>query len=152
MGYDGAVTDNVTRYDEFGLEHYTRISKALLEGTEFRGKIILDVDCGNGILSFLLIEKGAVKVVCGDLSEYMLSQCIKEADLLGYGPDRIDFRQIDAELLSFDSNSFEAVTSGMVFGLVPNQRNALAEIVRVLKIGGPLFYFNTGPGALLRSQ
>ena len=145
MGYEGAVTDNVTRYDELGSEHFRRISKALLEGTEFQGKVVLDVGCGTGILSFLLIEKGALKVVCGDLSEYMLSQCRKKAGLLGYGPDRIDFRQLDAESLPFDSNSFDAVTSGMVLGLVPNQRNVVAEMVRVLKPGGVLSISTHGP-------
>lgn len=145
MGYEGAITDNVTHYDELGLEHFRKTSKALLEGTEVQGKVVLDVGCGTGILSFLLIEKGAVKVVCGDLSEYMLSQCRKKAGLLGYGPDRIDFRQLDAESLPFDSNSFDAVTSGMILGLVPNQRNVVAEMVRVLKPGGVLSISTHGP-------
>lgn len=145
MGYDGAVTDDVTHYDELGLEHYKKISKQLLEGTEVQGKVVLDVGCGTGILSFLLIEKGADKVVCGDLSEYMLSQCKKKAGILGYGPDRIDFRQLDAESLPFDSNSFDAVTSGMVLGLVPNQRKVISEMVRVLKPGGVLSISTHGP-------
>jgi ubiquinone/menaquinone biosynthesis C-methylase UbiE len=145
MGYEGAVTDNITRYDELGLEHYTKISEALLEGTQVQGKVVLDVCCGTGILSFLLIEKGAVKVVCGDISEYMLSQCRKKAGLLGYGPDRIDFRQLDAESLPFDSNSFDAVTSGMALGLVPNQQDVVSEMVRVLKPGGVLSISTHGP-------
>jgi ubiquinone/menaquinone biosynthesis C-methylase UbiE len=145
MGYEGAVTDNITRYDELGQEHYTKISEALLEGTQVQGKVVLDVCCGTGILSFLLIEKGAVKVVCGDISEYMLSQCRKKAGLLGYGPDRIDFRQLDAESLPFDSNSFDAVTSGMALGLVPNQQDVVSEMVRVLKPGGVLSISTHGP-------
>jgi ubiquinone/menaquinone biosynthesis C-methylase UbiE len=145
MGYNGAVTDDVTHYDELGLEHFRKISRTLLEGTEVQGKVVLDVGCGTGILSFLLIEKGAVKVVCGDLSEYMLSRCMKKAGLLGYGPDRIDFRQLDAEFLPFDSNSFDAVTSGMVLGLVPNQRDVVSEMVRVLKPKGILSISTHGP-------
>ncbi len=145
LGYEGAVTDNVTHYEELGLEHFRKISKELLGRTDVQGKVVLDVGCGTGILSFLLIEKGAVKVVCVDLSEYMLSQCKKKADLLGYGSDRIDFRQLDAESLGFDSNSFDAVTSGMVLGLVPNQRNAVSEMVRVLKPGGVLSISTHGP-------
>jgi len=145
MGYEGTVTNDVTRYDELGMEHYKKISKALLEGTEVQGKVALDVGCGTGILSFLLIENGAVKVVCGDLSEYMLSQCRKKAGLLGYGPDRVDFRQIDGESLPFNSNTFDAVTSGMVLGMVPNQRKVVSEMARVLKPGGILSVSTHGP-------
>jgi len=145
MGYEGTVTNDVTRYDELGLEHYKKISKALLEDTEVRGKAVLDVGSGTGMLLFLLLENGASKVVCGDLSEYMLSQCKKKASLLGYGLDRIDFRQLDAESLPFESNSFDAVTSGMVLGLVPNQKKVVSEMVRVLKPGGILSISTHGP-------
>jgi ubiquinone/menaquinone biosynthesis C-methylase UbiE len=145
MGYEGAVTDNITRYDEVGLGHYKKISEALLAGTEVQGKVVLDVGCGTGILSFLLLERGANKVVCVDISEYMLSQCMKKAGLLGYGQDRIAFRQLDAESLPFDHNSFDAVTSGMVLGLVPNQRKVVSEMVRVLKPGGVLSLSTHGP-------
>jgi hypothetical protein len=31
IGYEGACSDNVTRYDEFGLQHYTKLSQELLK-------------------------------------------------------------------------------------------------------------------------
>lgn len=144
-GYEGAVTDNVTRYDELGLQHFTKISKALLEGTDLQGKAALDVGCGTGILSLLALKQGCAHVVCGDLSEYMLNQCRKKALTLSYGPDRIDFRQLDAESLPFEGNSFDAVISGMVLGLIPNQESTVAEMVRVLRPGGVLAISTHGP-------
>lgn len=144
-GYEGTATDDVTRYDEFGLQHFTKISKALLQGTGLQGKAVLDVGCGTGILSLLALERGCANVICGDLSEYMLSQCRKKANTSGYGPDRIDFRQLDAESLPFESNSFDAVISGMVLGFLPNQKSAVAEMVRVLRPGGVLAISTHGP-------
>jgi ubiquinone/menaquinone biosynthesis C-methylase UbiE len=137
-GYEGISTDDVTRYDELGFGHYTKISEALLAGTTLQGKIVLDVGCGTGILSILALKYGAAKVVCGDLSEYMLSQCEKNANAYGYTPARITFRQLDAETLPFGENVFDQVISGMVLGLIPNQQNAIAEMVRVLNPGGTL--------------
>jgi ubiquinone/menaquinone biosynthesis C-methylase UbiE len=75
----------------------------------------------------------------------MLSQCRKKANTSGYGPDRIDFRQLDAESLPFESNSFDAVISGMVLGFLPNQKSAVAEMVRVLRPGGVLAISTHGP-------
>lgn len=144
-GYEGTVTDDVTRYDEFGSQHFTKISKALLEGIALQGKTVLDIGCGTGILSLLALERGSANVVCSDLSGYMLGQCRKKADALGYGPDRINFRQLDAESLPFESNSFDAVISGMVLGFMPNQQSAICEMVRVLKPGGVVAIAAHGP-------
>jgi ubiquinone/menaquinone biosynthesis C-methylase UbiE len=48
----------------------------------------------------------------------MLSQCRKKANTLGYGPDQVDFRQLEAESLPFENDTFDAVISGMVLGLI----------------------------------
>lgn len=145
LGYNGAVSDHVSRYDEVGLEHYTETGKILLEPVNLLGKTVLDVGCGTGILAFLALEQSAGKVVCGDLSQYMLDQCRKKSADLGYTKDRIDFRELDAESLPFGESSFDIVMSGLVLGLVPNQKKMVGEMVRVLRPGGTLCFSTHGP-------
>ena len=101
MGYDGAFTDHVTRYDELGLKFQIKAARAQLEDLDVKGKEVLDVGAGTGALSFLALEQGAAKVVCGDISQYMLDQCRKKAADRGFKEDRIEFRLLDAESLPF---------------------------------------------------
>jgi len=145
LGYEGACSDHVTRYDELGLEQYTKIATNLLEGVDLRGKEVLDVGCGTGILSLLAIKQGAAKLTCGDLSEYMLGQCRKKIIAQGFSEERVDFRQLDAECLPYDDKSFDAVISGMLIGLVPNQEKVVTEMARVLRPKGTLAFSTHGP-------
>jgi demethylmenaquinone methyltransferase/2-methoxy-6-polyprenyl-1,4-benzoquinol methylase len=101
------------------------------------GDIVLDLAGGTGDIAALLLprvgERGAV--VVGDIN----------ADMLRVGRDRLidrgrvrglDYAQLDAEALPFPDKSFDCVT--MAFGLrnVTHKDRALAEIHRVLKVGG----------------
>jgi len=135
QGYDGAFSDHVTRYDELGEKFQTKAAMAQLEGVNLQGKEVLDVGCGTGIISVLVLQRGAAKVVCGDISASMLTAAQTRADRLGYGSDRITFRQLDAESLPFEDASFDFVMTGMTLGLLPDQRKAVTEMVRVLRPG-----------------
>ena len=88
---------------------------------------------------------GASKVICGDISEYMLEQGRNKAKSLGYNSDRIEFRQLDAESLPFEDNSFDVVMTGMAFGLFPDQEKAVKEMYRVLRPGGFMSFGAHGP-------
>ena len=145
QGYDGAFSGHVTRYDELGAEFQTKAAIAQLEGVDLQGKEVLDVGCGTGIISLLALQKGAAKVVCGDISNYMLMVGRAKADRQGYGPDRIDFRQLDAESLPFADASFDFVVTGMTLGLLPNPEKAVTEMVRVLRPGSFLSVGAHGP-------
>ncbi len=138
LGYEGTCSDHVTHYDEFGSEHYTKIATALLEGVDVREKEVLDVGCGTGIVSILVLKQGAAKVSCGDASEYMLGQCRKKILAQGDVAAKVDFRKLDAESLPYDDRSFDIVVSGMLLGLVPNQQKAVTEMARVLRTRGML--------------
>jgi len=145
LGYEAACSEHVTHYDEFGMDHYTKIATRLLEGVDLRGKEVLDLGCGTGILSALVLERGAAKLTCGDVSEYMLGQCHKKIVAKGYSAEKVDFRQLDAESLPYPDHSFDVVVSGMLLGLVPNQQMLVKEMARVIRPRGMLAFSTHGP-------
>jgi ubiquinone/menaquinone biosynthesis C-methylase UbiE len=145
LGYEGVFSDDVTHYDELGLGHYTRIATELLKGVDIRGNEVLDVGCGTGILSLLALQQGAARTVSGDIAAYMLDECRTKAIDHGYGENRLMTRQLDAELLPFAEKSFDAVISGMLLGLVPNQQRVIDEMTRVLRPGGVIAFSTHAP-------
>ncbi len=136
LGYEGAFTNHVSRYDELGLEFQTKVAHAQLQEISLKGKEVLDIGAGTGAISFLALEHGATRVVCGDISEYMLEQCRKKARKMGLDSSQIDFVQLDAESLPFEADRFDATITGMTLGLVPDQAKAISEMVRVTRPGG----------------
>jgi len=145
QGYDGAFSGHVTRYDELGEQFQAKAAAIQLEGMDLRGKDVLDVGCGTGIMSLLALRKGAAKVVCGDISSYMLKVGRTKAQEQGYGFDRILFHQLDAESLPFEDEKFDVVMTGMTLGLLPDPDKAVKEMVRVLRPGNLLSVGAHGP-------
>lgn len=145
QGYEGVFSDHVTGYDELGTEFQTKAAIGQLEDLDLQGKKVLDVGCGTGIISLLALKKGASKVTCGDISEYMLKLGREKAAHQGYGSDRIEFRNLDAESLPFEDASFDVVISGMALGLLPDQAKAVKEMARVLQTGGQASVGAHGP-------
>ena len=101
------------------------------------GDQVLDLAGGTGDIAALLKPRVGPngRIVIGDIN----------GDMLRVGRDRLldrgqlgglDYTQMDAEALPFPDQSFDCVT--MAFGLrnVTRKERALAEIHRVLKIGG----------------
>jgi SAM-dependent methyltransferase len=116
-----------------------------LDEIDFQGKEVLDVGCGTGGSSFIALEKGASRVVCGDISRYMPDLAKKKAIAEGYGEDRIVFRSLDAESLPFEKDAFDVSMTGMTLGLLPDQVKAIAEMARVTRSGGLVSVGAHGP-------
>ncbi len=144
-GYDGLFSDDVTKYDELTLDHYTELADSLLNKIDCKDKVVLDVGCGTGALTHLLLEQGAAKVVCVDFSKHMLDQCKKKFDIMKYPSDRIEYKQADAEKLPFEDNTFDLVVSGMILGLAVDQEKIISEMNRVIKQGGEVAISTHGP-------
>jgi ubiquinone/menaquinone biosynthesis C-methylase UbiE len=144
-GYDGEFSEDVSRYDALCLDLQSRAARLQLQSIDMRGKDVLDVGGGTGALTFLALEMGAASVTCGDISRGMLAAARDKADAQGYAPDRVTFRELDAESLPFPPESFDVALTGMTLGLLPRQHSAVSELARVTRGGGLVCVGAHGP-------
>ncbi len=145
QGYNGAFSNHVEKYDDLGLAFQLKSARMQLDEIDFQGKEVLDVGCGTGVSSLIALENGASRVVCGDISQYMLDLAIKKATSEGYNEERVVFRQLDAESLPFEKDTFDVTITGMTLGLLPDQGKAIAEMARVTRSGGLVSVGAHGP-------
>jgi arsenite methyltransferase len=105
------------------------------------GESVLDVGCGEGLIAFGALERGAGQVVFSDVSSDLLDFCRSAADELGVA-DRSRFVQAAADDLAvIDDASVDLVTTRSVLIYVARKRDALREFARVLRPGGRISLF-----------
>jgi demethylmenaquinone methyltransferase/2-methoxy-6-polyprenyl-1,4-benzoquinol methylase len=103
------------------------------------GRKVLDVAAGTGSISRRLQGMGH-QVTAVDISGEMLG--------LHPGPERVQAR---AEMLPFDTDSFDALTFGYLLRYVNDPIACLTELARVVKPGGRLGMVEFGlPGGVWR--
>lgn len=125
-------------YDAFA-EKYAAVDQSighLLSQLEIQpDSSILDIGCATGNLTLRLPEVCAPRRVVGvDLSSRALSIARTHAQEMGL--DSFDFLGASACQLPFDDGVFDVVVSNIVFHLIPDQKQALGEVVRVLRPSG----------------
>lgn len=111
-------------------------ANSFYEFDQFSGKKILDVGCGNGWVLSHYAAHGA-QTTGVDITEAGVDLCRKRfaaQNLKG------NFVIGNAEELPFPDNSFDAVSCMGVVHHTSNPKRAVAEIHRVLKPGGKLFF------------
>jgi len=95
---------------------------------------VLDLGCGHGEQSIILLERGA-RVSGIDISQRYIDDAIQSAKKAGYSAEQYDFRIMDAHSLDFPDQEFDVVIGrGILHHL--DLGVTLKEIRRVLKIGG----------------
>ena len=113
-----------------------------------RGKRILDVGCGGGLLSEGMAVRGA-EVIGIDLSEKPLG--VAKLHLLESG-QKVDYRKISVEQLAEEMpGAFDAVTCLEMLEHVPDPASIVAACARLVIPGGQAFFstINRNPKAYL---
>jgi ubiquinone/menaquinone biosynthesis C-methylase UbiE len=92
----------------------------------------LDVACGNGCITELLVERCAPAQVQGiDVSEGQLAFARSRE-----GAAAVTFHQGDAQALPFEDGEFDVAVMALAINLIPEPPKAVAEMMRVVKPGG----------------
>ena len=119
---------------------YHRVAAAI----DLSGKVVLEVGCGRGGgASYVTRYLSPARVEGVDISANVVDFCIKRHPI-----DRLGFRQADAEALTFEDNSFDAVLnveSSHCYGSIDR---FFGEVYRVLRPGGSFLYADFRPKSM----
>jgi SAM-dependent methyltransferase len=92
----------------------------------------IDIGCGNGAFTEVLIARGSPASVTGiDPSDGQLAYARTRP-----GTKTAQFQLADGQALPFGDNSFEAASMALVISFIPDPPKAAREMARVVKPGG----------------
>jgi SAM-dependent methyltransferase len=92
----------------------------------------LDVGCGTGVLTEIILSRAApIRVTGIDSSEGFIAHARRHL-----GDQRANFEFGNAEAMALADGAFDAVVSGLVLNFVPHPEKAIAEMRRTLRVGG----------------
>lgn len=137
-----------------GAEMLASFRERVLDNAEpIEGETLLDVGCGEGLIAFGALERGATAVVFSDISQDLLDFCRDGATELGV-LERCRFVEAPADdLAGIEDESVDVVTTRSVLIYVTDKQAAFRELARVLRPGGrislfePINRFGQDPGA-----
>jgi arsenite methyltransferase len=135
-------TGGDAEYESRMLEELAAVRDRVLDRAQLQaGEALLDVGCGNGLIGFGALERGAGEVVFADVSRPLLDDCRELASEAGV-LERCRFVEAAAEDLGgIQDESVDVVTTRSVLIYVKEKARAFAEFHRVLRQGGRISLF-----------
>ncbi|MBM3211910.1 methionine biosynthesis protein MetW [Candidatus Poribacteria bacterium] len=101
------------------------------------GSSILDLGCGSGDLTFMLVRKKRVKAQCIDIDEQAVYQCVAKGLSVIHG-------DIDSGLIDYADQSFDYIILNQSLQQVRNLENVLNNALRAGRkviVGFPNFVY-----------
>ena len=108
---------------------------------------VLELGCGNGGQwdgRIGLLPRDC-RLILSDNSEGMVNVTKSKFEMYS---ESVSFRQIDIQNIPFEDNSFDAIIANHMLYHVPDLRQALSEVCRVLKKGGIFYASTNGNGGM----
>jgi SAM-dependent methyltransferase len=119
------------------LQYLGGIRDEVLDNADLSGgETLLDVGCGDGLIGFGALDRGAAQVVFSDVSQDLLDVCASAASDLGL-LDGCRFTLASADDLGpISDTSVDVVTTRSVLIYVKDKERAFQEFYRVLRPHG----------------
>ena len=117
-----------------------RYEAALLQrlGGGLKRKRVLEIGCGRGVGTEIIFERfGASEVHAFDVDPDMIDHA--RIRLARYTPNRLKLYVGDAAAIDEPDASFDAVFDFAIIYHIPNWKEAVAEVARVLRPGGKFY-------------
>lgn len=106
-----------------------------------RGQAVLDLGCGEGLVAFDALDRGAQEVIFSDISQDLLDFCHDAASESGVLARCRFVRASATDLTAIDDLSVDVVTSRSVLIYVRDKQAAFLESARILRSGGRISFF-----------
>jgi len=140
--YDSVADTYDNHYDHYrGRPYHSHLSDYLIRALPEQGDL-LDIGCGTGLFIEKYLRKGGTATGV-DLSEKMAGLARKKCP-------GCEFVVGNGETIPFRNNSFDAVSSLLVFSYVKHPEIMLSETCRVLRPGGGIAVCTLGKKLLTK--
>lgn len=129
------------------LNQYSQFCKHIFETVQAKGKKVLDIGCGFGLISIHLAALGARMVSAVDANEEKYNILRKILSRFNPPLDNIEARLGDALALDYEDGYFDIVIANEAISHVRDTDIFIQEVSRILRPGG-IFYVRDGNNSL----